>query len=204
MSREGDCVRTLKALQQGGNPLLSSECAEGLLQWLCGGRHGKAASPRRILGDPVADKHLVQRVYRALDATLFADENLHPIRGSRAERERRYRLLVRAFHPDRFPEMEKWLIPRSQSVNVAYAAFRNNPKADELPKRTVKTTKQTVNRSTNPAARKPHIVVTRQTDLGEWLVRITAPLSRSRQLPQKIMAVIVILCILLLVLIMSA
>lgn len=197
MLREENCIGACKALQRGESPQVSPECVEGLLQWLCGRQHGTAESPRRILGDPSDNKRLVQRVYGVLDDILFLDNSLAPIKGTFAEKERRYRLLVRAFHPDRFPELEKWLIPRSQSVNAAYAAFRNNLEADEeeASEQTVET-----HQSTPPSAR-PHRMVIRRPGMGEWLLRITAPLSRSRYLPQKIMAVIVILCTLLLVII---
>lgn len=197
MSKEKDCIRTFKALQRGSAPRITPECVEGLLQWLCGRRHGVAESPRRVLGDPADDMHLVKRVYRALDDILFIDNNLGPVKGSFSEREQRYRLLVRAFHPDRFPELEKWLIPRSQSVNAAYAAFRENPEAvEEAPDQPVK-------KRSKSASSKPRRMVVRRAGMEEWLLRITAPLSRSRYLPQKIMAVIVILCILLLVIIYS-
>lgn len=198
-SEEKDRIWTFKSLQRGDCPLLlSQDCEEALLQWLCGRQHGPAASARRILGDPAADKLLVQRVYRALDATLFTDDSLRPIEGTRAEKKQRYQLLIRAFHPDRYPELEKWLIPRSQSVNAAYVAFRNNPAADNgSDEKTDKT-------SARSPEYKPRRAAIEQPGIGDWLLRVTAPLSRSRNLPQKVMAVFVVLCTLLLVLIYYA
>lgn len=198
MSREDDCIWTFKALKRGDCPLLlSQECVDSLLQWLCGRRHGSAESPRRILGEPAADKDLVQRVYQALDASLFIDNNLRPIHGSVSERKRRYQLLVSAFHPDRFPELESWLISRSQAVNVAYASFRDNPEAEQPAE------SSTGARSARTRQR-PNREAIYQPGMGEWFMRLIAPLSRSRYLPQKIMAAITILCTLLLALIYLA
>lgn len=179
--------------------MLPPDSVEALLQWLCGGQNGHAESPRRIFGAPEDDKQLVKRVYNVLDATLFTgDDHLLPVQGTRTERERRYRLLVRAFHPDRFPELEKWLISRSQSVNTAYMAFRNNPDSG------IEFSEQTVKPRSDPVVRIPERTVIRRSGIGEWLTYVTAPLSRSRYRSQAIMVIIAILCTLLLMVIYYA
>lgn len=194
MTRQ-NCTRTLAALRDGDSPLLLPECVEGLLLWLCGGRQGAAELPRRLLGDPETDSDMVERVYRALDADLFTRGELNPVRGTRDERQARYRLLVRAFHPDRYPLLEDWLISRSQAINAAYAAFRANPGPDAEPaaRPQAVTTPPPVNR---PPARVKTTDTIRRGGLREWFLAMAAPLARSRYLPQKIMGVVAIVCLL--------
>lgn len=185
------CIRTFKILRNGDYPVVPEQCVESLLRWLCGGQHGSSESARLILGDPMTESHLVERVYQALDAKLFTnDVALRPIKGTVSEKERRYRLLVRAFHPDRFPELGRWLTRRSQAVNADYAEFRNNPNAHEAPEESVEiTVNAPVFRSQVARARRPSI--------GEWIVRITAPLSRSHHAQKTIILAATILCTLL-------
>ncbi|MDZ7809405.1 MAG: hypothetical protein U5L11_03680 [Arhodomonas sp.] len=201
----GQCRQAdLEALRDGRGGELPRECVPALLHWLCGARSGEAATAHAVLGDPQEHPERVRRVYHALDRWLFVDTEVIPPYGGADERRARFRLLSRAYHPDRYPDLVDWLGPRAQSVNAAYTAFRAAP-ADwwETPVDSSAGDGRGGSRDGNAAGRgvvnggpppgagraKPPAARPR-----EWLMRALAPLAGTRFLPQKILALTALVC----------
>jgi hypothetical protein len=109
-----------------------------LLSWLA---HSRRNPGVRQLEDKIGPAGCDQNVFDAalstLDVLLFDAESLHARQAgvgpelSRDARRRRYRLLMSAFHPDRYPGRAEWLTARSQIITRAYARFKSQP--DEAP-----------------------------------------------------------------------
>jgi len=183
------CRRTYRALQENTCGEVPAECIAPLLHWVCGSRSGPAETVYRILGSPFDDAVQLERVYRALDAALFDHGELRLPDGNVETRRDHYRLLSRAFHPDRHPHLSGWLEPREQTINAAFHVFR---KVKEVPA------------GSEPPAGRGQAgtrVPVRQSEesysrigLRERFINLCAPLAYSRYLPQKILAVTAILC----------
>ncbi|WP_376697573.1 hypothetical protein [Wenzhouxiangella sp. EGI_FJ10305] len=118
-----------RLLGAGGEALSATEL-DAALSWLAGSsRHGGGAL-KDVLGD--APNHPRRRVaiYEQLDRQIFHDGQIDLI-GVHLDvdvndetRRARYRRLMTAFHPDRYPEHADWLTSRSQAVHASYARFR--------------------------------------------------------------------------------
>lgn len=196
MTTMADCKQIYEALRRGDHPDIPASCIDGLLLWLCHSQHGVAEQAFKILGKP-DDLNLVMRVYRALDGCLFFDSELLPLQGTPEEHRKRYRLMMRAFHPDRYPEMADWLGQRSQSINAAYTAFKTRP---------ITKTRVIYARQAHPPAysnkspaRPVRPVLVNSFSISDWFVSLCAPLTRMRYLPQKILALTTVLCVLLII-----
>lgn len=118
-----------RLLGAGGEPFSADEL-DAALSWLAGSRRHGGESLQRVLG--AAPDHPRRRiaVYEQLDWQLFDDGALHLVGAhvdidvDRDTRRARYRRLMTAFHPDRYPEHAEWLTSRSQAVHASYARFR--------------------------------------------------------------------------------
>lgn len=185
-----NCKQTYRALQENTCGGVPAECVEPLLLWLCGSRHGQAEEAFRILGSPFDDPVQRERVYRALDAVLFDHGELLQPQGDHAARQARFRLLSRAFHPDRYPDQFDWLGPRVQTINAAFHRFKKQPAGEDSTEGSPPRESQ----KARPPVRQPEESFADRVSLRERLVRLFAPLAYSRYLPQKILAVTAILC----------
>ena len=109
---------------------LSAVELDAVLSWLGGGERHGAGRLSIALGRPQTRPHRVSQLYTLLDRQFFPRGRLdlqaaHLVgSGSRAEQKARFRRLIQAFHPDRYPEMADWLTPRSQALHKAYVAFK--------------------------------------------------------------------------------
>ncbi|MDZ7713662.1 MAG: hypothetical protein U5L06_11375 [Rhodovibrio sp.] len=118
-----------RLLGAGGDPFSAAEL-DAALSWLAGSRRCGGDSLAQVLG-PAPD-HPRRRiaVYEQLDWQLFEDGQLRlagahvDIDCDEATRRARYRRLMTAFHPDRYPEHADWLTSRSQAVHASYGRFR--------------------------------------------------------------------------------
>jgi len=119
-----------RRLLNGRAPRLDAAELDAVLSWLSGGQRHGAAQLSRTLGNPHSCPRQVAALYQLLDVQLLHGGRLDPgaahVAGSPTDGEKkaRYRRLIQAFHPDRYPELAAWLTPRSQLVNQAYAAFK--------------------------------------------------------------------------------
>ena len=78
--------------------------------------------------DQYGEQNLRQRFEEFLDRLLIANSKgsqLFPAGLTAATAKKRYRQLIRAFHPDRGANSEEWLNYRAEKVNLAYEVHRN-------------------------------------------------------------------------------
>ena len=199
-----------EAVRDGRTGGVPEACVEPLLYWLCGSATGKAATASDVLGDPRAHPGRVRRVYSALEPYLFQGGELVPPVGNVAERRARFRLLSRAYHPDRYPDLADWLDPRAQSINAAYTAFRKRPRehwpSDTESENTTSQSKAKGSKGSGtarkqrgqskPGQRSPwrNVSTAESVRSREWLLRLLAPLAGRRYLPQKILALTAFVC----------
>ncbi len=128
-------------LRQGEVDRLESDDLDAVLGWITRAQREPAASLASVLGDPGSDSVLLRRVYEQLDRILFVDgilkEDVAGVSKALAEGHRRgrYRRLMAAFHPDRYPdpELAEWLTTRSQAIHRAYERFRRGDVSDTTP-----------------------------------------------------------------------
>lgn len=126
------CARVARFLRRGETCELPFACLEELLVWVGGGRHESTEAFYGILGQAGDDLKLLRRAYVLLDRALFVGGRLFTpaieldSAPSRETIQQRYRRLVIAFHPDRYSALSEWLTPRSQAVNAAYSAWKEN------------------------------------------------------------------------------
>ncbi|NBD96028.1 MAG: hypothetical protein GVY11_06100 [Gammaproteobacteria bacterium] len=131
MKPDSDAMRLLiERLLGDGGAWFTAADLDAVLSWLAGSeRHGGGALATRI---GTASEQTGRRiaVYDRLSAQLFRDGQLD-LAGAHVDidvdhetRRGRYRRLMNAFHPDRFPQHADWLTSRSQAVLASYARFR--------------------------------------------------------------------------------
>lgn len=119
-----------QGLMRGRTDRLSAAELDALLSWLGGGQRHGALHLADNLGRPDSHPEMLAALYRLLDNQLLGEGRLDPdaahLNPSRpaAEVRARFRRLIQAFHPDRYPELAAWLTPRSQLIHHAYAAFK--------------------------------------------------------------------------------
>jgi hypothetical protein len=131
MRPDSDAMRLLiERLLGDGQAWFKAEELDVILSWLAGSqRHGGDALTSRI-GPASEQTGRRIAVYDRVSAQLFRDGQLD-LAGAHVDidigdeaRRGRYRRLMTAFHPDRFPEHADWLTSRSQAVLASYARFR--------------------------------------------------------------------------------
>ena len=122
------------ALKSDLLPPLSDSDLAAILGWL-----GHSSQPpevavlERLLGSASDSRQLTKHVFDQLDGLLFANGKLDLLAAGLAGEtspqgcRRRFRALMGAFHPDRFPWHAEWLTSRFQAVNQAYRDFKLNP-----------------------------------------------------------------------------
>jgi hypothetical protein len=104
---------------------------DAVLSWISGSERAGAGELIHLVGTPHERPGMARRLYDELDAQLFQDGELVLERAGvgpeRDEQERRarYRRLMTAFHPDRFPDHGDWMTPRSQAIHKAWRRFRS-------------------------------------------------------------------------------
>jgi hypothetical protein len=170
-------TRTLiDAISDGNHLRLVEHEIAGLLSWLAGSSSGRVARAlKQTFDSPGRDARATERAFRLLDHALFDHQALREDKAgvgrdrSRDERRRRYRLLLSAFHPDRYPDRADWLTERSQIITIAYSRF----KAD----------KGVVAQASTPAAKAGPITVRRPPRRRlrtpkRWLGRLAMGLRR--------------------------
>ena len=131
-----DTKTLIDALKDGNHLRLVEHEVAGLLAWLAGSTRSRvAASIQSCFGDAGRDGQATERAFQLLDHSLFDPQGLREDRAgvgpdrSQDERRRRYRLLLSAFHPDRYPDRASWLTERSQIITIAYSSFKAGPQA---------------------------------------------------------------------------
>lgn len=129
----------IESLQNGLPRDLDEQEVAALLGWIASSSRNPGAQVLSdALGSSGENEALTGHAFSLLDEAIFAGETLltGPA-GVSEEREhdarrRRYRLLLSAFHPDRYPARADWLTSRSQVITRAYARFKTG-QIDELP-----------------------------------------------------------------------
>lgn len=175
-----------RRLLSGQVGILSADELDSVLSWLSGGQRNGAAQLTAVLGPPSHCPQVVSILYRALDQQLLAGGELNAalahIGGARSDSERkaRFRRLIQAFHPDRFPELSAWLTPRAQIIHLAYAAFK---RGEPLPgERRLTASDFTNSLPTVPEGSTKPIVPAKKTAAHPWQ---TGPFRRSAKLVPK-------------------
>ena len=127
----------IEAMANGGSLTLVDDEIKGLLSWIAKSsrdRHAKAL--KAAFGEAEDGDSVVDRGFYLLDTALFQNQRLRQENAgvsesfSADERRLRYRLLLSAFHPDRYPSRSDWLTERSQIITRAYADFKSG--ADKI------------------------------------------------------------------------
>jgi len=133
-------IETLGRRIRDGQPVrFSPSELDAALSWLCGSQSHAALQLRQSLGQPHDSPVRVAILYRLLDQELMAGSRLDLDAAHLAgkvplgERKTRFRLLIRAFHPDRYPRFSSWLTPRAQLIHQAYGAFKTQAALPERP-----------------------------------------------------------------------
>lgn len=184
------CRQTCQTLRDNECTHVPDQCLDALLLWLCGGRNGAAKTVFNILGSPFDHPDILMRVYQALDHELLRDGDLVLPRGRSDLRHTRYRLLSRAFHPDRYPHMADWLSPRAQIINAAFSSFRKQKDGFAEAEMVAKTGPE----KSSPPKRRESVRMSASVGLREWLISLAAPLAHSRYLPQKMLLLTALVC----------
>ncbi|WP_376694362.1 J domain-containing protein [Wenzhouxiangella sp. EGI_FJ10409] len=120
----------VERLLDGSEQRLSAAELDTVLAWLSGSdRHDGDALASR-LGHALEHPRRRIAVYDQLDFQLFDIDRLD-LAGAHLEagladdlRRARYRRLMKAYHPDAYPDHAEWLTPRSQAIHQSYARFR--------------------------------------------------------------------------------
>ena len=150
MSR-AEVEHLIRALDKRLPLALLDDDVAALLGWIASStRNPGARALNEALGPASKNEAITGHAFALLDRALFDQGRLLPeAAGVAAKREhdarrRRYRLLLSAFHPDRYPARSAWLTERSQIITRAYAAFKRGD--DSAPE---------VSQSSAVAVRKP-------------------------------------------------
>jgi hypothetical protein len=120
-----------RRLRGGTLDRVAPEELDAILGWVTGAKRRAGAELEALLGSSQADPALLWDVYQQLDQVLFWDGILREeAAGVSAtvpspERRARYRRLMTAFHPDRYPDRAEWFTPRSQAILQSYGEFRH-------------------------------------------------------------------------------
>jgi len=177
--------------------MLDVEDVSALLGWIAhSSRNADARLLMERLGPASDNPRLLGRAMAVLDRSLFDGERLcESMAGVAADqdadqRRRRYRLLLSAFHPDRYPARNEWLTRRSQIITRAYSQFKANP---DQPASTV-LTPTAAHSEPPPAADKA------DPKLPDWLIRSLDVLRRrwghDRYLGHKIIGALALIALL--------
>lgn len=120
-----------RRLLAGRTGLLDAPELDAVLSWLAGGQRHGALQLSVTLGRPQDHPDRVAAFYQLLDRQLLGagrlDAQAAQLSGQHrpeSEKKARFRRLIQAFHPDRYPELAGWLTPRAQLIHQSYAAFK--------------------------------------------------------------------------------
>jgi len=125
--------RLFLALHEGEPAALDERCLAALLSWLGLANTEDGRQLMDLVGAADADDSLLEQVFGLLDDWLFEDGALHLQRAGVSglvpveARRRRFRLLLSAYHPDRFAAHADYLTGCSQAIIAAYRAFKSEP-----------------------------------------------------------------------------
>lgn len=117
-------------LRNGTLQRLHADELDVVLGWITRAERPSVVELETLLGVPDDDPMLFRQVFEQLDVLFFSDGDLNEAAASvttsvaEAQRRARYRRLMAAFHPDRYPDLAQWLTPRSQAIHRAYTRFR--------------------------------------------------------------------------------
>ena len=117
-------------LLDGSEQRLSAAELDAVLAWLSGSDRHDGDALAGILGHALDHPRRRIAIYDQLDIQLFESDRLdltgaHLAAGLDDElRRARYRRLMKAYHPDSYPDHADWLTPRSQAIHQSYARFR--------------------------------------------------------------------------------
>jgi hypothetical protein len=131
MAADGALDDLARRLRGGTLDRVAPEELDAILGWVTGAKRRAGAELEALLGSSQADPALLWDVYQQLDQVLFWDGILREeAAGVSAtvpspERRARYRRLMTAFHPDRYPDRAEWFTPRSQAILQSYGEFRH-------------------------------------------------------------------------------
>lgn len=124
---------------RGDLPRFGAGELDAVLSWVSGSERAGAGELIRRLGTARERPDLMNRVYRHLEAELFDGERLNLLNAHLADgiddkqRRARYRRLMTAFHPDRYPDDAAWMTPRARAINDAWRRFRSGEPASSTP-----------------------------------------------------------------------
>lgn len=131
---QAELNQLVAALRDRSWPTLSDDQTVVLLSWLAHSRRNPGVGQLEELVGPAGyDDDAFDAALSILDIHLFDAESLRARQAglgpemSRDARRRRYRLLMSAFHPDRYPGRVEWLTARSQIITRSYARFKSEP-----------------------------------------------------------------------------
>lgn len=119
-----------RALHERKPATLDGRGLAALLSWLGLARTEDARQLQGLVGAAGADQDLLAQVFAMLDDWLFEGGQLHRQRAGVGSlvplpaRRRRYRLLLSAYHPDRFAAHADYLTGCSQAILAAYRDFK--------------------------------------------------------------------------------
>jgi len=131
MDPDRQAMQTLadRLLGNDDRPLSAAEL-DAALSWLAGSGRCGGDVLVELLGQAPDQPRRRVAVYDQVDLQLFGDGELD-LAGAHLDidvdhdtRRARYRRLMAAFHPDRYPDHGDWLTSRSQAVHASYARFR--------------------------------------------------------------------------------
>ena len=173
---ESDARSLINAMRDGEHLRLIDHEITGLLSWMAGSSRSREARELiKAFGEAGQHGKITARGFLLLDRALFKDQQLlEEIAGvgenrSADERRRRFRLLLSAFHPDRYPDRAEWLTERSQIITIAYSRFKSG-KAPARPPLPV------VKRKPAVVRKRPRRFVRPST---QWVTRLARTLQKQ-------------------------
>jgi len=130
MANSPDIDTLAERILRGDLPRFEAGELDAVLSWVSGSERLGAGELIRRLGTVRERPDLMRQVYAHLEAELFVDGRLDAVRAhvhdgiDDRSRRARFRRLMTAFHPDRYPEDAEWMTPRAQAIYAAWRQFR--------------------------------------------------------------------------------
>lgn len=98
----------------------------GILSWFIS--TGLEDSYKRSLIDLYGEQEFIRRFEELVDRLIIADYavgDMFPLCLNEGDAKKRYRQLIRIFHPDRGIKPERWLTYRAEKINKAYRSYQD-------------------------------------------------------------------------------